>query len=236
MIPLRDINPTTRRPYVTYALIALNVGIWLYEFMLGPALQTFVMRWGVVPYYLTQEPSLGSWMTPLTSMFLHGGWMYVIGNVWFLYVFGDNIEDALGRWRFLAFYLLTGLAAVAAQVLIEPASKVPMVGASGAIAGVLGGYLMLYPRARVVTLVPIFIFLQFIELPAWVFLFVWFGLQLLHGFFSLGDVGTGGGVAFFAHIGGFVAGLGLVKLMKPKKRSPDGRRVVQPELRRPARR
>lgn len=230
MIPLRDINPTERRPYVTYALIALNVGVWLYQWMLGPGIQAFVQEWGVVPYYLTQEPSLGSWLTPLTSMFLHGGWMHLLGNVWFLHVFGDNIEDALGRGRYVVFYLLAGFAAVAAQVAIDPGSKVPMIGASGAIAGVLGGYFMLHPRARVVTwLPPIF----FVELPAWVFLFVWFGLQLFHGFSSLGDVGLGD-VAFFAHIGGFVAGLGLVKLLQPSKRSGSGRRVVRPELRRPA--
>lgn len=231
MIPLRDINPTQSRPYVTYALIALNVSVWIYQWLLGPGIQPFVEEWGVVPYYLTQEPSLGSWQTPLTSMFLHGSWMHVIGNVWFLYVFGDNIEDALGRWRYLAFYLLAGFAAVAAQVALDPGSKVPMIGASGAIAGVLGGYLMLFPRARVVTFLPLFFFF---ELPAWVFLFVWFGLQLLHGLVSLGDVAPGGGVAFFAHVGGFVAGLGLIKLLQPSRR--PRRRVVQPELRRPARR
>lgn len=232
MIPLRDINPTKARPYLTYGLIALNVAVWIYQWMLGPALEGFVMRWGVVPYYLTQEPSLGSWMTPLTSMFLHGGWMHLLGNMWFLYVFGDNIEDALGRSRFLLFYVLSGLAAVAAQVAIDPGAKVPMVGASGAIAGVLGGYLMLFPRARVVTVVPIFVLLQFVELPAWVFLFVWFGLQLVYGFFSLADVAGGGGVAFFAHVGGFVAGLALVRLFARAHGRAPGPRVVRPELRR----
>ncbi|MGE0791208.1 MAG: rhomboid family intramembrane serine protease [Sandaracinaceae bacterium] len=231
MIPLRDINPTLRRPYATYALIAINVAAWLYEVALGGAAEPFIQRWGVVPYYLVQAPSLGSWLTPLTSMFLHGGWMHLIGNMWFLYVFGDNIEDALGRTRYVLFYLLTGLTAVAAQVVIDPHSTVPMVGASGAIAGVLGAYLMLHPRARVVTLVPIFIFIQFVELPAWVFLFVWIGLQLLQGFTSLGDLTGGGGVAFFAHIGGFAAGVALIRLFL-RTRPPETERVVRPELRR----
>lgn len=224
MIPLRDINPTRTKPVVTWVLIALNVAVWLYEFALGPELQLFVMRWGVVPYYLTQEPSLGSWLTPLTSMFMHGGWMHLIGNMWFLHVFGDNIEDELGKGRYLAFYLLCGLGAVAAQVAMDPASRVPMVGASGAIAGVLGGYMMLHPNARVITLVPIIIIIQLVELPAWIFLFVWFGWQLLQGFTSIGLDQTAGGVAFFAHIGGFVVGLALVRLFRQHPREDDERR------------
>ncbi|HJL17789.1 MAG TPA: rhomboid family intramembrane serine protease [Sandaracinaceae bacterium LLY-WYZ-13_1] len=231
MIPLRDINPTRTRPVVTYVLIGINVVVWLYQWSLGagPEGQLFVQRWGVVPYYLTQEASVGSWITPLTSMFMHGGWMHLIGNVWFLHVFGDNIEDELGRVRYALFYVLSGLAAVAAQVAIDPASRVPMVGASGAIAGVLGGYVMLHPKAPVVTLVPIVFFIQLVELPAWIFLFVWFGLQLLHGFTSLGLDGAAGGIAFFAHIGGFVAGLVLVRLFRGP---PDDRGPVTPELRR----
>ncbi len=232
MIPIRDLNPTQRKPVVTWMLIAANVAVWLYQVSLGPAMQGFVERWGVVPYYLTQEPYLGSYLTPLTSMFMHGGWMHLIGNMWFLHVFGDNIEDQLGRTRFVVFYLVSGLGAVALQVLIAPESRVPMVGASGAIAGVLGGYSMLFPRARVLTLVPIFIFIQFVELPAFLFLFVWFGLQLVSGLFSLGMPADVGGVAFFAHIGGFVVGLALVRLLRlpPEQRGP-----VQPVVRRPTR-
>lgn len=232
MIPLRDLNPTRTRPYLTWALIGVNVVVWLYEVLLGSGLPLFVQRWGVIPYYLTQEPSLGSWLTPLTSMFMHGGWMHLIGNMWFLHIFGDNIEDELGRGRFLLFYLLSGLGAVALQVAIDPASPVPMVGASGAIAGVLGGYMMLHPRARVVTLVPIVIFVQLVELPAWVFLFVWFGLQMLQAFTSLGVATQTGGVAFFAHIGGFVIGLLLVKLLRRPTPPQNESGPIEPELRR----
>jgi hypothetical protein len=230
VIPLRDLNPTRTRPYLTWALIGVNVAVWLYEYLLGPNLALFVQRWGVIPYYLTQEPSLGSWLTPLTSMFMHGGWMHLIGNMWFLHIFGDNIEDELGRGRFLLFYLVCGLGAVALQVAIDPSSRVPMVGASGAIAGVLGGYMMLHPRARVVTLVPIVVFVQLVELPAWVFLFVWFGLQMLQGFTSLGVQTEAGGVAFFAHIGGFVIGLLLVRFLR--RRTPPPSDPIEPELRR----
>jgi membrane associated rhomboid family serine protease len=233
VIPLRDINPTRTKPAVTWTLIGINVAVWLYEWSLGPEIELFIRRWGVVPYYLTQDPSLGSWLTPLTSMFMHGGWMHLIGNVWFLHVFGDNIEDELGKPRYLLFYLLCGLGAVAAQVAIDPGSRVPMVGASGAIAGVLGGYMMLHPQARVVTLVPIVFIIQLVELPAWIFLFVWFGLQLLNGFTSLGLEGQAGGVAFFAHIGGFVMGLVLVRLLR---RPPEDREPAEPAVRPPPQR
>lgn len=233
MIPIRDLNPTQRRPVLTWIIIAANVVVWLYEWSLGPEMAELVQRWGVVPYYLTQAHHVGSWITPITSMFLHGGWLHVIGNMWFLHVFGDNIEDELGRARYAFFYLASGLGAVALQVAIDPTSRVPMVGASGAIAGVLGGYMMLHPRARIITLVPIFIFIQFVELPAFLFLFVWFGLQLLYGLTSLGLPEAVGGVAFFAHIGGFVIGLLLVR---PLRLPPDKRGgVIEPELRRPAR-
>jgi len=223
VIPLRDLNPTRRRPIVTWVLIALNVGVWLYQFSLNqyqlgvatPAFEHFVREWGAVPHHLTSGGKAGIYFTPFTSMFMHGGWMHLIGNMWFLHVFGDNIEDELGHARYLLFYLVTGLGAVALQVAIDPSSATPMVGASGAIAGVLGGYMMLHPRARVLTLVPIVIFFQFIELPAFLFLFVWFGLQLLSGFLSLGAADeAAGGVAFFAHIGGFVMGLVLVRLLR----------------------
>lgn len=225
MIPLRDINPTRTKPVVTWVIIALNVAVWLYQFALGPELQTFVLRWGVIPYYLTQEPSLGSWITPLSSMFMHGGWLHLLGNMWFLHVFGDNIEDELGKGRYVAFYLLCGLGAVAAQVAMDPASRIPMVGASGAIAGILGGYMMLHPNARVITLVPIVFIIQLVELPAWIFLFVWFGWQLLQGFTSIGLDQAAGGVAFFAHIGGFVVGLALVRLFR---RPPEERGPIEP--------
>lgn len=241
MIPLRDMNPTRRPPVVTWVLIALNVGVWLYQWSLNayqlggeitPELERFVHEWGVIPYHLTHGGKLGIYLTPLTSMFMHGGWLHLIGNMWFLHVFGDNIEDELGHGRYLLFYVLSGLGAVALQVAIDPGGTIPMVGASGAIAGVLGGYMMLHPRARVLTLVPIFIFIQFVELPAFLFLFVWFGLQLLQGFVSLNAAEAAtGGVAFFAHVGGFVVGFLLVRVLRlpPRARGP-----IEPELRRAA--
>jgi membrane associated rhomboid family serine protease len=233
VIPLRDQLPTRTRPVVTWALIGVNVAVWLFQWSLNayqigdhtPEFIASIQRWGVVPYYLTQDLNLGSLVTPFTSMFMHSGWLHLIFNVWFLHVFGDNIEDELGRARYLAFYLLSGLGAVALQVATGPYSTTPMVGASGAIAGVLGGYMMLHPRARVVTLVPIFVFVQLVELPAFLFLFVWFGLQLLYGMSSLASPETGG-VAFFAHVGGFVVGFALVRLFR---RSPP---ALEPEIRR----
>lgn len=214
MIPLRDANPVNHRPVVVYMLVALNVVVWFYEVSLGPGpLQEFLYRYGVVARALTEGNDLGSWITPVTSMFLHGGWFHVIGNLWFLWVFGDNIEDQLGSFRFVVFYLVCGLAAVAAQVYVDPTSSVPMVGASGAISGVMGAYVVMFPKARVMTLVPIFFFLQVFSLPAFLFIFVWFGTQLLSGVASLSQVGMNiGGTAFFAHIGGFVAGVAWIFL------------------------
>lgn len=213
MIPLKDLNPTRRTPAVTYLFIALNVAVFLYEFSLSSeAQQDLVYRFGVVPYALTQEGHLGSWITPLSSMFMHGGWMHLIFNMWFLHIFGDNVEDTLGHVRFVVFYVICGLGAAAAQVLMDPDSTVPMVGASGAIAGILGGYVRLYPSARVLTLIPVFFFLMVRELPAVFFIFIWFGIQLISGVGALGSIGSNtGGVAFFAHIGGFLAGIALIR-------------------------
>ncbi len=233
MIPIRDHNPTRSRPVVVYAIIALNAFVWLYEVSLqwGPggdmSLARFIQEWGAVPIRLTYGPDPLAYLTPLTSMFMHGGWLHIIGNMWFLWVFGDNVEDVLGKGRFIVFYLACGLFAVAAQVFINPGSQVPMVGASGAIAGVLAGYVMLHPKARVTTLIP-FIFIMFVELPAYVFIFVWFGYQLILGVGSLGIGDQGGGTAFFAHIGGFLAGLALIKVMAPRGPRPPQRRVLEP--------
>jgi membrane associated rhomboid family serine protease len=200
------------------------------QLLTGAEAQTRQLGRGV--YFVEEGARAWTWITPLTSMFMHGGWMHIIGNMWFLWVFGDNLEDVMGRGRFIGFYLLCGLAAAVGQMLIDPGSRVPMVGASGAISGVLAGYVRLFPHARVLTLVPIFIFLQFVELPAFLFIFIWFGLQLLQGFASLGQVGTGqGGVAFFAHIGGFVAGLVLVKLFRRGKPPRSGPRRPVEDLR-----
>ncbi|MGF1467958.1 MAG: rhomboid family intramembrane serine protease [Sandaracinaceae bacterium] len=224
MIPIRDENPTRTRPVVVWVLIALNVALFLFEWSLGPeGFQAFTFLWGVIPARLLSGYDVLAWITPLTSMFMHGGWMHIIGNMWFLFVFGDNVEDEVGRGRFVLFYLLCGLAAVAAQVAMDPTSRVPMVGASGAIAGVLAGYVRLHPRARVLTLIPIFIFIQFVYLPAFLFIFIWFGLQLLSGVVSIGTIGQDvGGTAFFAHIGGFVAGYLLIPLFRQAS-GPTGR-------------
>lgn len=214
MLPLRDINPTRRTPVVTYALIAVNLAVFVYQYLtLSPVEnQLFVQRHGVVPFHLFSGygPSLS---TPFTSMFMHGGLGHLASNMWFLHVFGDNVEDALGHARYLAFYLVSGLVAVLAHGLIEPSSQVPLVGASGAISGVLGAYIVLHPRARIVTWAFVFI----MELSAWFFLLIWFGMQVISGFGTLGGGQTG--VAFFAHIGGFVAGVVLV-LLSGKRKEP----------------
>lgn len=235
MIPIRDVNPTRSTPWVTWSIILLCGLVFLWQWVLPEgAAESFVLTWGLVPRRIAGGDP-GAWMTALTSMFMHGGVMHLVGNLWFLYIFGDNVEDNMGSARFAAFYLLSGLAAAAAQYATAPLSPVPMVGASGAIAGVLAAYLVLYPRARVVTLVPIFVFLQWIELPAVVFIALWFALQFYSGLGSLTH-GASGGVAYWAHIGGFAAGLFLTFVLR-RTRLPDpdeGWRVVRHTPRREA--
>lgn len=202
MFPIRDHNPSGRTPYVTYALIAANVLIFLSYWPLfndPRAIDLFFVRWGMVPLRLTHGDGL---VTLLTAMFLHGGLMHLLGNMLFLWIFGDNLEDQLGHGGFGLFYLASGIAAALAQFAADPASPVPMVGASGAIAGVMGGYLLLFPKARIDVLIIIVIFFRIFTLPAWVILGVWFGMQLYSGVAQ-----AGAGVAFWAHVGGFVAGL-----------------------------
>lgn len=222
MFPLRDTIPSSRLPVVTIGLIVVNVLVFLIE--LGKStqgLEAFFYTWGVVPCSFTgtcqfrvRTPSgfftvaaQPNYFTLLSSMFLHGGWMHIIGNMWSLWIFGDNVEDRMGHVGFLGFYLLSGLAAGALHIVFNPTSRVPTVGASGAIAGVMGAYLLLFPRATVITLVPIFIFLQTIEIPAVVFLGLWFLTNLLSGIGSLAAHTQAGGVAWWAHIGGFVVGV-----------------------------
>ena len=199
MIPLRDTVPSARPPLVNYAIIALNVAVYFYEMSLGPRAEVLLRTWGLVPAEFNLV-DLG------TSMFLHGSLMHLIGNMLYLHIFGDNIEDRLGHVRYLVFSLLAGAAAGSLQALLNPTSQVPMVGASGAIAGVSGAYLLFYPTARVVTLVPAFVILYTVEIPAVVFLLIWFGWQFLSGVATLGADDGGGGIAFWAHVGGFVAG------------------------------
>jgi membrane associated rhomboid family serine protease len=214
MIPLRDIIPSRTTPVVTITLITLNVLVFLYELSLGRSVDAFTLYWGLVP-------AAFSWVAVFTSMFLHGGVLHVAGNMLYLWIFGDNVEDRMGHGRFLVFYLLCGVAAALAQTISVPDSVVPMVGASGAIAGVMGAYFVLYPKSRIVTLVPIFFFIQIIEVPAILFLGIWFLMQFASGMLSIGSVGAGqsaGGIAFWAHAAGFVAGLsGVVVFRRPER-------------------
>jgi membrane associated rhomboid family serine protease len=218
---------------VTWTLIAANVLIFVGSLSMGSdEAETLVMRFGVIPDVIMHGSwgearmaggALGSWVTPVTSMFLHGGILHLGSNMLFLHIFGDNVEDVIGRGRFLIFYLLCGLGAVLGQVLVAPNSMVPMIGASGAISGVLAGYMTLFPHARVVTVIPIVIFIHFMEVPAGIFIVLWFVLQLVQGYLSLGMIAEGaGGVAWFAHIGGFLAGLVCIRVFYKKR--PRARR------------
>jgi membrane associated rhomboid family serine protease len=230
MFPYRDENETQRTPYITLALIALNVLMWLLVQGAGSGMRlaASVCNLGLIPGELTGALAPGTRFPMgegvvcltdpgrqvshlVTSMFLHGSWMHLLGNMWFLWLFGNNVEDAMGRLRYLVFYLVSGLAAAFAQVMTNPSSEIPMVGASGAISGVMGGYLLLYPRVRVFCMVPLGFMLTSVALPAWMMLVYWVVLQAVSGLTVLGR-GEGGGVAFWAHVGGFVAGLVLVKL------------------------
>lgn len=225
MIPLRDANPSHHTPLVTILLIAANLGAFLYELSLPPqGLERLVFQLGVIPSRLTAfpaQPGIGfgdAYLPLLTSMFLHGGWLHLIGNMWFLWIFGDNIEDRLGSVRFLLFYMVCGLGAGLAHALFNLGSSIPTIGASGAVAGVLGGYFVLFPTARVLTLVPFF-FLILAELPAWLILLYWFVIQFFSGTLALTAArGEAGGVAWWAHVGGFVLGALLVRLLMRRRR------------------
>ena len=221
MFPLRDDNPTERTPFVTIALIVVNILVFLWEVSLPvPAREAMFQNLALVPRYLTQGAAFDAPIPPVltivTSMFLHGGFMHVGGNMLYLWIFGNNIEDRLGSGRFLLFYLICGTAAALLQVAMAPASRIPMVGASGAIAGVLGAYILLFPHARVLILFIFGFFLRTSYVPAMIVLGLWFVMQLFSGVGSLGvpTRADTGGTAFFAHIGGFVAGLVLVKLFE----------------------
>lgn len=214
MIPIYDNNPTRNAPFVTYLLLGVNLLVWLWQVGLTQMGAAWVVPgYGMVPTRVANDPA-GEAFTLFTSMFMHGSWAHIGGNMLFLHVFGDNVEDALGHARYLAFYLIGGVCAGLAQLLMDPASTIPMVGASGAIAGVLGAYLVLYPRAPITVINPIFLlwflFGLFLVLPAWIVVGEWFVWNVLMGFGSLAGTSEGG-VAFFAHIGGFVAGLLLIK-------------------------
>jgi membrane associated rhomboid family serine protease len=229
MIPLRDDNPRRTFPFVTYTLVGLNVLAFLWELSLGQQLDRAVFSIAFIParFWLP-----GNWtadlLTIVVSMFLHGGLMHIGSNMLYLWIFGDNIEDRLGHFRYLIFYLACGFAATYAHAIFSSGSRLPAIGASGAIAGVLGAYLILFPHARVMTLIPIFFFITVRELPAIIILGLWFVLQLFSGVGSLGvpDAQDMGGVAYFAHIGGFVAGMVLIGLFggfgRPRRQQPPG--------------
>jgi membrane associated rhomboid family serine protease len=208
MFPLKDTQPSYTRPVVTIAIIVVNILVFLFEFSLGARARNILIEtYGLVP----DQFRLSS---VFTSMFLHGGWMHVLGNMWFLWIFGDNVEDLLGHAKYLLFYLLCGVAAALTQTFADPYSTAPMVGASGAIAGVMGAYLVKFPRARVLTLVFIFFFITTMEIPAPVMLVYWFVIQLFSGLGSIARTHLSeGGVAFFAHVGGFVVGILLIKIL-----------------------
>jgi len=216
MIPLRDDNPTRTFAFVTVGIIALNALVFLHELALpqGQASEAFFANFSLVPAEVTETHSPDAYRTIFTSMFMHGGWLHLIGNMWFLWIFGNNIEDSVGHFKFIFFYLLCGIAAAAAQVAISPHSTIPMIGASGAISGVLGAYLLLFPRARVLVLLPIWIFWRIFYVPAVFMLILWFGVQLLSGWATFGS--NEAGVAFWAHVGGFVAGLFLILPFKKR--------------------
>src|SRR5207244_1093810 len=218
MLPLPHVIPSRTTPYITVSIIGLNAIAWLFELGLpSAALPVFLQVYGVVPAHFS-VPTL------VTSMFLHGSCMHVIGNMWYLWIFGDNVEDRVGHGRFIVFYLMCGMAAAFGQILMDPTSTLPTIGASGAIAGVMGAYFVLYPQSRVLTLIPLIIFWEIVELPAIFLLGFWFLMQL----FSAGAIAAtsntaGGGVAFMAHVAGFVTG--LIGVFVFRKREPDTRWV-----------
>jgi membrane associated rhomboid family serine protease len=225
MIPIRDHNPSRSFPIATLLIIALNVLVFVVELLAGDDLEVFFYTYGLVPCALTGQcvgipGSLPPWLTLFSSMFMHGGWMHIGSNMLYLWIFGNNIEDAMGPLGFVVFYLICGVAASVAQIATDPGSTVVNIGASGAIAGVLGAYLVMFPTARVDTLVLLGWFARLVALPAVLVLGGWFVLQLFSGVMSLGTETAGGGVAFFAHIGGFVAGLILVFLFRRRDYTP----------------
>jgi membrane associated rhomboid family serine protease len=234
MFPIRDDNPHFLTPYATWLIVGLNVFAWVFVQGLGgePALSRSVCLLGLLPGELLQAvpvdtavqigPDIycrvtetSSWLSVITHMFLHGSWMHIIGNMWFLWIFGNNVEDSMGHLRFIIFYLLCGFAAAGLQIVSDPASIIPMVGASGAIGGVMGAYILLYPRVTVHLLIVLGFYITTIAIPAFWMLGYWFVLQLLGGFSSVGA--TGGGVAFWAHVGGFVAGGVLILVFRNPK-------------------
>jgi membrane associated rhomboid family serine protease len=226
VIPLRDENPTQTVPFVTFIIILINVVVFLYELALGNNLDSFIKSYALFPGNFTQgigssQFTLSLFMPIFSSMFLHGGFIHIIGNMLYFWIFGNNIEDVLGHLKFLLFYLICGIGAALTHILSAPDSTLPTLGASGAIAGVLAAYLVLFPRARILTLIPIFFFIELAELPAFLIIGLWFVLQLANGVASITSLpiaAGAGGVAWFAHIGGFLTGLLLILVLPKRKK------------------
>ncbi len=218
MIPLKDTIPSRTFPVVNITLVVINCLVFLYELALGPGLSPFIERYGIVPVRFFNAGMISDMIAPLFSfMFLHGGWLHIISNMLYLWIFGDNVEDRMGPFGYLIFYLMCGIASGLVQLFVSPASRIPIVGASGAIAGVMGAYLLLYPYGRVVTLIFIFFFVQVVQIPAFFFLVFWFMLQFFSGAASM--AGQEGGVAWWAHVGGFLCGLLLVYPFTRRKKA-----------------
>jgi membrane associated rhomboid family serine protease len=211
MFPLYDTARSHKFPLINLVLIVTNILAYLYELQIGPqVLRGFIFTWGLIPVRFLHDPT-NTWTTILTSMFLHGGWFHILSNMWVLFIFGNNVEARLGRLWYLIFYLLSGTSAGLLQSYILPTSQVPMIGASGAIAGVLGAYLVLFPHSRIASLVPIFFIFTLVEVPAYLFLLFWFASQLFSGWFAI-QGGGASGIAWWAHVGGFTFGLVMVFL------------------------
>jgi len=232
MIPLKDTQPTRTFPFVAILIILINILVYIWmDIIIGAAPDaatsqaSLYFRYGIVPYEITTGNSIAGypsispvWLSVFTSMFVHGGFMHIAGNMLYFWIFGNNVEDYFGHFMFMIFYIASGIAAAAVQILTSPASQVPVIGASGAIAGIMGAYFFLYPRAKIKTLVFLFIFITFIQIPAFIFLLIWFAMQLTSGFSSFGSAS---GVAFWAHVGGFIFGFIVAVLAKSLRHEPE---------------
>lgn len=221
MFPLKDRAPTKRFPFVNLLFICFNIAIFIYEIKMGPMLNDFVTKNAIIPYKIIHPNILNiidikKIIFPfIISMFLHGGWIHLIGNIWYLWIFGDNIEDRLGHFKYFLFYFFCGLIASLIHIIFNPNSQIPCIGASGAIAGVLGAYLIMLPKTKIVTIIPIFMFLKIVELPAFLILFLWFAIQFLNGTTTIVASNTSG-IAHWAHIGGFLTGLFVISILHEK--------------------
>jgi len=222
MLPLKDSIRALTRPVVTYTILVINILVFFYELSLGPYLNDFVRQFGAIPFYIFHPVGFSSYATLFSSMFIHANFMHILGNMLFLWIFADNVEDRIGHTKFIFFYFICGIAAALLHGITAVNSKVPMIGASGAISGVLGAYILLFPKARILALIPLGFFLRITYLPSIIFLGIWFFYQFLFGVSSLGA--QGGGVAYFAHIGGFVAGL-LLALPFRKRQKQHAYRI-----------